>query len=62
MSRRTKCKVCRKPLEFNMRKEVPREAYLSDPFCSSLCARKFYGAELPSLKTGGSGYSSRTRT
>jgi hypothetical protein len=29
-----------------MQKGVPVLAYLSDPFCSSTCARKHYGTQL----------------
>ena len=56
-----KCKVCKKPRVINMQKNVPVEQYLSDPFCSSECARKFYGTELPQSPHGGrkDGYTSK---
>lgn len=59
-----RCKVCKKPRVINMQKGVPVEEYLSDPFCSSACARKFYGTELPKAVSGGrsEGYVSKTHT
>ena len=42
-----KCKVCKQTVEVKIQKGVPVEAYLTDPFCSSTCARKFYGTDLP---------------
>jgi hypothetical protein len=42
------CFVCGKErkLPSPMQKGVPVLAYLSDPFCSSTCARKHYGTQL----------------
>jgi hypothetical protein len=41
------CRVCGKPRVINMQRGVPVGAYLSDEFCSSKCAKEFYGTEEP---------------
>lgn len=43
------CIVCGKQREIGQQAGVPRAHYETDPFCTSACARKYYGTE---LKTG----------
>ena len=45
-----RCVVCRKPRPFSPQRGVPLGAYLGDPFCSSVCAKKFYGTTETSLR------------
>jgi hypothetical protein len=58
------CYVCKAPRPFNPQRGVPPEEYLGDPFCSSACAKKFYGTSEPALRTGGKklGYTSRVKS
>ena len=48
-----KCVVCKKERKITPQPSVPVEVYLADPFCSSECARKFYGTSLPTAASGG---------
>ncbi len=41
-----RCLTCKGERKFNPQRGVPFGAYWNDPFCSSACARKFYGTEL----------------
>lgn len=42
------CYVCRKPLRRVVpQRGVPHELYDREPFCSSRCAREFFGQSLP---------------
>ncbi len=55
-----RCYVCKGERPFNPQKGVPPEAYLADPFCSSKCARTFFGTLEP-LHASAKGDTSRHR-
>lgn len=44
------CYVCRKPrtIPKPLQKGVPAWVYERDPFCSAVCARRYYGTSLAS--------------
>lgn len=39
------CVVCKGERKFGRQKGIAEETYLRDPFCSSDCARTYYGNE-----------------
>lgn len=50
------CIVCGEPRVIHMQRGVPIEAYLDDPFCSSVCAREHFGVEFPQPPRPKKGY------
>jgi hypothetical protein len=38
-----RCVQCPRPVKISRRKDVPREFYLREPFCSAKCARDWHG-------------------
>jgi hypothetical protein len=41
------CSVCGEPIAHKPRHGLNPQYYLSDPFCSSRCAREWHGTSLP---------------
>ena len=43
-----KCFVCKKPIPVvKHQRGVPTQLYKTDPFCSTRCAREYFGTSLP---------------
>lgn len=47
------CIVCLKPRKLPTTRYIDRAVYEAEPFCSSKCARRYFGTELPPAAPGG---------
>jgi hypothetical protein len=51
-----KCRECRgprKPVPAHLQKGVPASVYEREPFCSTECAKRYYGTPIHAEGTGG---------